>query len=262
MTDTDQPTGQTKICSRCREDKPLSDFYKSKKERLGVMSHCKACDKEKGKKYYAENSDAVRERSNANKRADPEKHKAQNKRWYENNKDANYKRSKAWRLANPERHREFTKNSAAKNPSASLERNRRRRQTPLGQLENCIRVGFHKGLTKGSKAGRKTFALLGYTSRDLKEHLERLFEPGMSWDNYGHGADCWHVDHIIPLAAHNYETPDDIDFKRAWALSNLRPLWSRDNLSKGAKLICGFFQPSLALAVANDNAPATTTRTA
>lgn len=75
-------------------------------------------------------------------------------------------------------------------------------------------------------------------------HLERQFLPGMTWEN--HGRFGWHIDHIIPLSAFNFETPDHIDFKRAWALSNLQPLWWQDNLKKRAK-IEGAFQPSLAI---------------
>ncbi|OKP79784.1 hypothetical protein BTE77_06750 [Ensifer adhaerens] len=64
-------------------------------------------------------------------------------------------------------------------------------------------------------------------------HLEAQFTDGMTWDNYGE----WHVDHIIPLAAHNYETTDDIDFKRAWAMSNLQPLWAIDNHRKRDRIL-------------------------
>jgi hypothetical protein len=64
----------------------------------------------------------------------------------------------------------------------------------------------------------------------------------MTWGNYGQ----WHVDHKIPISAFNYETPDDIDFKRCWALKNLRPMWAKENISKGAKLDKPF-QPALAL---------------
>ncbi len=86
--------------------------------------------------------------------------------------------------------------------------------------------------------------LLDFSIEELRAHLEKLFLPGMNWSN--HSRNGWHIDHIIPLAAHNYETPDDIDFKRAWALSNLRPLWAKENISKGAKLSTPF-QPSLLL---------------
>lgn len=73
----------------------------------------------------------------------------------------------------------------------------------------------------------------------------------MTWENYG---PVWHIDHEVPLAVHNYRTPEDIDFKRAWAMTNLKPLWGKDNMSKGAKLSAPF-QPSFAFAPANDNIP-------
>ena len=43
------------------------------------------------------------------------------------------------------------------------------------------------------------------------------------------------IDHITPLSSFNFETPDDPEFKAAWALSNLRPMWGPDNISKSAK---------------------------
>jgi hypothetical protein len=67
----------------------------------------------------------------------------------------------------------------------------------------------------------------------------------MSWDNYG---SYWHIDHEIPVKAFNFKTPADIDFKRCWALKNLRPLSAFHNKSKGAK-VDRPFQPSLAMAI-------------
>jgi hypothetical protein len=74
-------------------------------------------------------------------------------------------------------------------------------------------------------------SLLGYTIAELRTHLERQFLPGMSWHNMGK----WHIDHIVPLASFTITGPDDPELKRAWALPNLRPLWARDNIAKGAK---------------------------
>jgi 5-methylcytosine-specific restriction endonuclease McrA len=61
----------------------------------------------------------------------------------------------------------------------------------------------------------------------------------MSWKNKGQ----WHIDHIIPLSAFNYEKPGDTDFKKAWSLKNLQPLWMADNNRKYDKLDQPF-QPS------------------
>ena len=242
----------TKKCSKCGEPKILADYYKSKKEKSGVMSHCKECDKKKGKAYYAANSEKVNSRTKANREADPEKKRRQGRRWYEENREYKLAANAEWAKANPEKSKEYQRAWEARNPDASRIRSERRRRTPKGRLENAIRAGFHKGIRRGSKSARRTFDLLGYTPDELMAHIEKLFLPGMSWDNHGRGDECWHIDHIIPVAAFNFETPDDPDFKICWALSNLRPLWEKDNLSKSDKLYKPF-QPSLMLRPANDN---------
>ena len=119
------------------------------------------------------------------------------------------------------------------------------RNSPKARVDRSMSGGIYKSVTEGSKARRSWEDLVGYTRTELMAHLESLFEPGMSWGNYGRNG--WHIDHIIPRSAFNYETPDDIDFKRCWALDNLQPLWEFDNISKGAKLDKPF-QPSLAIA--------------
>lgn len=77
------------------------------------------------------------------------------------------------------------------------------------------------------------FAILGYTRDELVAHLERQFTKGMSWNNMGE----WHIDHIVPLSSFSIETPDSPDFARAWALTNLRPMWGIANMSKGGKVL-------------------------
>jgi hypothetical protein len=121
--------------------------------------------------------------------------------------------------------------------------------TPRGRIDNAVSCGVLRGIRRGSKNGRHSFSLLGYSLDDLMRHLEAQFEPWMTWENYGFYG--WHIDHIRPLASFTYDTPDDPQFKEAWALSNLRPLRSVDNWRKGA---------SVPIA-ANDNADAATTYT-
>jgi hypothetical protein len=96
------------------------------------------------------------------------------------------------------------------------------------------------GSLKGAKGRQRWEALVGYSTKELKMHLERQFKSEMTWDNYGE----WHVDHIIPVSAFNFSGPEDYDFKRCWSLNNLRPLWAFDNISKGSK-VAEPFQPCL-----------------
>lgn len=105
--------------------------------------------------------------------------------------------------------------------------------TPRAKIDNIISAGVCRGIKRGSKNGRRSFDLIGYSLDELMSHLESKFEPWMSWDNYGFYG--WHIDHIRPLSSFNYETPDCPEFKLAWALSNLRPLAASENIAKGSK---------------------------
>lgn len=87
------------------------------------------------------------------------------------------------------------------------------------------------------KAGRGWESLVGYTVEDLRLHLERQFRPGMTWENWGKGEHCWHIDHIVPKARFSFRTDTDPDFRACWALTNLRPLWQPENQSKAAKML-------------------------
>lgn len=97
-----------------------------------------------------------------------------------------------------------------------------------------------------NKNGRQWEKLVGYTCKELITHLEKQFTIGMTWDNYG--LKGWTVDHIIPVSAFNFKSSDDIDFHKCWALSNLQPMWHKDNMFKRMK-IDKPFQPSLAISI-------------
>lgn len=58
----------TKICSRCREEKPLSEFYTSTVTKDGYRSQCKACSKLSGQ----ETKQRIKERREASAMADKE----------------------------------------------------------------------------------------------------------------------------------------------------------------------------------------------
>ena len=83
----------------------------------------------------------------------------------------------------------------------------------------------------GMKKNAKTIEYFNYTKEQLMQHLEKQFQPGMTWSNYGE----WHIDHIIPvsfLISKGLECPCKIN-----ALINLRPLSARDNHRKQSALI-------------------------
>lgn len=105
-----------------------------------------------------------------------------------------------------------------------------KRQTDVAyRISMHFTVLMHCALGK-AKAGRSWKTFVDYTLEELMSHLERQFLPGMTWENKGE----WHIDHIVPRSSFEYESPDDPEFKQAWALTNLRPLWAIDNIRKNA----------------------------
>lgn len=116
----------------------------------------------------------------------------------------------------------------------TLEHNRKTRaarykKDPLYRIVCAIRGSAARAAKRaGAKKPKKSMDLLGTNFATFKEHIEKQFEDGMTWDNYGE----WHLDHIIPLAS--AESHDAV-----WELAhytNLQPLWARDNRRKGSKM--------------------------
>jgi len=52
----------------------------------------------------------------------------------------------------------------------------------------------------------------------------------MNWDNHGK---YWHIDHIMPQSILPYISMEDDNFKKCWALDNLRPLEAIQNMKDG-----------------------------
>jgi len=123
---------------------------------------------------------------------------------------------------------------------ASKQKHEYRRNNLKARLSGNISLRISQ--TLHGKNGQHWESLVGFTIEKLIKHLESQFKNGMNWDN--HGVRGWHIDHIIPIAAFHFTSPDDIDFKRCWGLSNLQPLWAEDNVAKSSKILKPF-QPSL-----------------
>jgi len=101
------------------------------------------------------------------------------------------------------------------------------RKITQNKVSASIRKGIWNAL-KAKKAGGSWEVLVGYTVEDLTQHLENQFEAWMTWENYGE----WHIDHVKPVSLFKYETAEDIEFKKCWALSNLQPLGAKENRKK------------------------------
>ncbi len=129
--------------------------------------------------------------------------------------------TKKWQQCNPEKMREYGRLSQKK-----------RRMNPKYRVSNSVGRMLYRSLCE-DKNKKKKKDILGYSGEQLAGHLENQFVDGMTWGNYGK----WHVDHVIPIAFFEFTSPGDVEFKMCWRLENLRPLWAKENISKGTRIV-------------------------
>ena len=95
----------------------------------------------------------------------------------------------------------------------------KRKHDPCQRLHHIMSKAIAKSL-KGTKAGRRFERLVGYTTKDLKRHLEFFFQTGMDWTTYGR---VWEIDHVLPKSLFCFVNPEEEEFKACWAKHNLKP---------------------------------------
>ena len=99
------------------------------------------------------------------------------------------------------------------------------------QRGNAMMMKLLRSVLSGGSHANQMSRLVTYTPDQFRRHIERQFVRGMGWHNMRE----WHIDHIIPISSFAITSLDCPDFKAAWCMSNLRPLWARDNLAKSGK---------------------------
>lgn len=181
---------------------------------------------------YEANKERVGQRIAAYRKANPEAHKARQRAYQQRNAE----RIREYRRAHYEANREHYRDLDREWRKANKEKKRvywreRMANEPQVRLSRALRTRLNMAISREYRAG-SAVRDLGCSIAELCGHLEALFLPGMSWQNYGPRG--WHIDHIIPLSS--FDLTDRTQLLIACNFENLRPLWAVDNLSKGAKL--------------------------
>jgi hypothetical protein len=252
---------QTKVCSKCKLEKDVCEFYKDSKKIGTYRAKCKLClseeskiysknnrekrneiqknwrkeNKEKinnyRKKYYDINPEKFILISRNYRLKNKEKVKNQNKTYYLKNLNYHKERLKKWIEINKNHRKEYQKKWKEINRDYIKEYKKLRYKNDLiyKLITNCRnRINSFLKTKKLSK-NNKTFEIIGCNPEELKLHLEKQFKYGMGWGNRSE----WHIDHIIPLSS--ADTEEDV-FKLCH-YTNLQPLWGNENLQKSNKLI-------------------------
>ena len=169
--------------------------------------------KEKWRTWYYEKGGAEAQRIYCRYKMTPEtkeKISLRKKRYYKINKEKMNERRKNW--------------------------DRERRSTnPVHVLKGNIKNYLNHVLRKEKIAKEeRTRGYVGCSFEKLRNHIEKQFKPGMSWENRAE----WHIDHITPVSyfVKNFDFTDIKIQKKCFHYTNLQPLWACENLSKGTKI--------------------------
>lgn len=187
------------------------------------------------KEYYIKNREKILEQSRQYYIKNKDKKKEYYKQWYRNNINKMRVLDRQWRERNPEKVRiNYNRWS-----------NKKYKMDPRFRLNNNTKRAI-RGSLKGNKKCNYWESLVGYDVVKLKNHLKNTIPRGYVWQDYLKGK--LQMDHIIPISAFNFDKPEHIDFKRCWALDNLRLLPAKENLNKHDKLK-KLFQPALLMEI-------------
>jgi ATP-dependent Lon protease len=153
------------------------------------------------------------------------KRKSENhKKWSEQNKEHLKQYIKEYRKNNVDKIRQIKRD---------YERYRKA-SDPAYKLISNFRTAIYQVLKENNvEKNKHYFDILKYTPEELISHLEKQFTDSMTWENYGE----WHVDHRMPISSFNFESVDDDSFIKCWSLENLQPMWGKENITKGDKII-------------------------
>lgn len=188
---------ETKICSKCKLEKSVSDFNISSRNKTGYRCECRDCQK----LIYQNNSTYYKNKRKKRYQKNTEKELLRNKNYYINNRDIIIKQKL----------------------------NKLKSDLNLRILSNLRSRICQFVKSKKIHKDNQTRNILGIDLEGFKKYLEIKFQPYMTWDNYGE----WHIDHIIPLNSANSEE----ELYKLCHYTNLQPLWAKDNLSKGCKIL-------------------------
>ena len=184
-----------KVCSKCKEEKPLDEFSKDISRKDGKIPSCKDCGAAWRKIHRVRLNEAA-------------------KQWRRDNRDRAIETGRRWREANREYSNTYHKKRRASDPAYKILHNMRTRMSHAldGNLKHSTSV-----------------ELLGCTPDQWKAHLESQFVDGMGWNQRGK----WVIDHILPCSAFDLTKKKHQKYCFHW--SNTQPLSAEANLRKSDK---------------------------
>lgn len=207
---------KTKRCTKCGEEKPLTEFHKAKNKKDGLYPQCKSCRNnyyqqnkksilEGRKKYRERNKEVIIERKKKYYKENKKAILEDQKKYYKQNKEAILERNKKYKESNKEYSNKYRKEKYANDPEYRTSRQLR---------DQTRRLGDYKNMSTLELVGCSPYEFWEMNGSPSIEQLQGL-----------------HIDHVVPLSWFDLKNPDHL--KVCCHYLNLQYLSSEDNLSKG-----------------------------
>jgi hypothetical protein len=164
-----------------------------------------------------------------------DKLRANRQRWSEKNREKKLESQRKYREKNRELLKDKAKEYYSENKVECYERNKKiiyekYYNDDLFRLKFNLRKLINNSIKRqGYTKKSKSFDILGCEFELFKQHIQKQFQPWMSWDNYGgtpkNKNEKWEIDHIIPVSSASNEE----EIIKLNHYTNLQPLCSYEN---------------------------------
>lgn len=209
-----------KKCACCDLQKSLSDFYKDRNAKDGYHSWCKACKISNRMKWAKDPYNKVKDKLSKKKWSDKNVDKINSQRAAIIQRDPDYFKIKR---------REYVQRHKDKLLKIGRARDKLKRDShPLYKLRRATSNLLTRSIKSRYKKTSKTYEILGCDFDYLISYMESLFEPGMSWSNYGKNG--WSIDHVCPCN----QAQNEEELLKLQHFTNLKPIWHIENIKKKA----------------------------
>jgi hypothetical protein len=221
---------KTKICSKCGIEKSLDEFYIQSNTIDKHKGICKECCNARAKQYRKDHDTELKQKSKIFRSENSVLIKQQKHDQHIKYKEKDNLRSKIYSETHKEeineRERKYQKDRRENDLQFKVSQNLRSR------LRRAIKINQKFG-SAINDLGCSIEYFIDWISWQFQNNENTETDEIMTWENYG--IKGWHLDHCIPLDY--FDLTDRDQFLIANHYTNIRPLWAKENYSKGNKVI-------------------------
>lgn len=218
-----------KHCSRCKTDKPESEFHKNRATKDGLYGFCKPCSVKAAQEWQKKNPERAKKSAREYRKNNKEKVAKRTREYRKKNIEKVRKWRRDWSKAHPEYTRAASAKARKEHPRRNKEHQRKYAQNNKDKMNAKTR----------KYRARKKFLLGSHTKEDI-EKIRKSQNNKCFW--------CdrkvkfpGHIDHVVPITRGGANSPENLvlacEFCNKSKGSKLPHEWKPDKYPKAFRAI-------------------------